>query len=97
MADQKINIIDLLSSTKSTDKISKISQVVVDKSLSDLQKKFFKEIDGIGKRLDDLEKVNITDEVSKAIAKGEDELRSIIQDEIASIFFRLYVKRNTWK
>jgi len=96
MADT-INILDLLSNVKTTSKIEKIARVAVNSELDKLEDKILAQLDNINKRLGILEKVDIKKEVSAAVSKGEDELRKIIKDEVGGIFFRLYVKRNSWQ
>ena len=97
MPTDKINIIDLLSSIKVTNKMEKIASAVLSSELDKLEDRILAKMDDISKRLGELEKVDIKKEVSAAVSKGEDELRKIIKDEVGGIFFRLYVKRNSWQ
>jgi len=96
MAETTISLFDILSSKKLTGKIKKISRNEVDGELSKHQKKLDKSIAEIGKRISAIEKLDVEDMVEKSISKNDDATRDIIRDEVARIFFTLYVKRNTW-
>jgi Asp-tRNA(Asn)/Glu-tRNA(Gln) amidotransferase C subunit len=96
MAD-KLSILDILSSVKATNKIEKIARTTVDTELEKLSDKITTQISDISKRLSTLEKIDIPAEVTNAVKKGDDQLREIIRQEVGSIFFRLYVKRNAWQ
>lgn len=96
-SDTKINIFDLLSSKKITDKIRKISQGEINISFTKFQKEIDKVMDILDKRLSKVEKMDVDDMVEKAISKNDDEIRKIIRDETARIYFTLFVKRSSWK
>lgn len=97
MPETSISLFDLLSSKKMTSKIKKISRVEIDNEVSKHGKKFDKEMSELGKRILSIEKMDVDTMVNKAISKTEDEIRKLIRDEVARIFFTLFVKRNTWK
>jgi len=97
MAENSISLFDILSSTKLTSKIKKMSKGEINSEISKQQKKFDKEISALEKRVSSVEKMNVEDMVDKAISKNDDAVRELIRDEVARIFFTLFVKRNTWK
>ena len=92
-----INILDLLSQNKATKKVQNLADKQISIKLDDFEKKLDKQLEQLYKRLQNIEKMNVDSMVSNAIQKSEDDIRAIITDEVARIFFSLYVKRNAWK
>ncbi len=91
-----LNIFDLLSSRSATEKIKNISGEVTDKSIQDYDKQLSKQLSDLLKRIDKIEKTQISD-LSDVVVSNEDNIRSLIRDELGQVFLQLYIKRNSWQ
>ena len=90
------SILDLLSGRSATEKVSNIASDVVDKKLSEHEKLMNKSFSDLLKRVENIEKSQITD-TSQVVTRNEDLIRSLIEDELGNHYLRMYVRRNSWQ